>query len=380
MAIYHLSVQVINRKDNRSAVFAAAYRAGEHLVDERLNKIADYTKKRRPLHTEILAPLDAPAWVYNRERLWNAVEAREKRKDAQLAREFNVALPAELSIKQQIELIKRYVQEQFVKRGMVADISINKPPKSGSHLNFYAHIMLTTREINLDGFGSKNRDWNSPSLLKEWRAAWAEYANEALAKAGRAERIDHRTLQAQGLDREPTIHLGPNKASETELELRKNIEDKNKQIIALNKERAVRLASRSRTSSEFRSLLIEAYEGQCAITGSNVLQVLEAVYICPYHTIGDEFSQIANGLLLRSDIHRLFDLYQLTVHPETKEVCIAPELKNTSYGELEGTKLRLPKDETLYPKTELLERHYNQCAWISPPNGVKVASLSPAAT
>lgn len=362
MAIYHLTMQLISRKENRSAVFAAAYRAGEKLVDQRLGKVADYTKKRRPLHAEILAPPNAPAWIYNRERLWNAVEAKEKRKDAQLVREFNVALPAELSTKQQIELVRLYVQEQFVNRGMVADISVNKPPKRGSQLNFYAHVMVTTREINLDGFGGKNRAWNSPSLLKEWRAAWAQYANAALAKAGRAERIDHRSLQDQGCNRKPTKHLGPDKgdkAEKTEAKTRNSIKERNKQIVALNKERTVRLASRLTTPISFRSALLAAYNRQCAITGFNVLPALEAAHINPYYK-GDETHQVNNGLLLRADIHRLFDLFQITVHPDTKEVCIAPELKGTSYEEFNGKKLILPIDETLWPDKKMLERHYKQ--------------------
>jgi hypothetical protein len=359
MAIYHFSMQVISRKNNRSAVFAAAYRAGEKLIDQRLDKVADYTKKRRPLHTEIFAPPHAPAWVYNRERLWNAVEAREKRKDAQLAREFNVALPAELSTEQQIELMRRYVQEQFVNRGMVADISINKPPKRGSKLNFYAHVMLTTRFISLDGFGGKNREWNSPSLLKEWRAGWAQYANAALAKAGRAERIDHRSLQAQGYDREPTIHLGPDQGDQAEKTDRNCREERNRQVIALNKERAVRLASRLTTPSRFRSTLLEVYNRQCAITGFDVVQALEAAQIYPYYKKGKTY-KVENGLLLRADIHKLFDLYQIAVHPETMEVSIAPELEGTGYGELNGKKLRLPEDKNLWPDRKMLERHYKQ--------------------
>lgn len=381
MAIYHFSMQVISRKNNRSAVFAAAYRAGEKLIDQRLDKVADYTKKRRPLHTEIFAPSHTPAWIYNRERLWNEVEAREKRKDAQLAREFNVALPAELSTEQQIELMQRYVQEQFVNRGMVADISINKPPKRGSKLNFYAHVMLTTRFISLDGFGGKNREWNSPSLLKEWRAGWAEYANAALAKAGRAERIDHRSLQAQGCDREPTIHLGPDNREPTihsgpdnrELTIYSGLdnrdqaektdrncrEERNRQVIALNKERAVRLASRLTTPSSFRSTLLEVYNRQCAITGFDVVQALEPAQIYPYYKKGKTY-KVENGLLLRADIHKLFDLYQIAVHPETMEVSIAPELEGTGYGELKGKKLRLPEDKNLWPDKKMLERHYKQ--------------------
>lgn len=204
MAIYHLSVQVIGRSAGRSAVAAAAYRAGERLVDERTGQVHDYSR-RRGIESEILAPAQAPAWIQDRERLWNAVEASERRKDSQLAREINIALPLELSREQARELVRGYVQEQFVAQGMVADVAYH-----WDRHNPHVHVMLTLRAIGPDGFGAKVREWNRTEALEGWREAWERHANRALERAGRSERIDHRSLEAQGItDRLPTIHEGP---------------------------------------------------------------------------------------------------------------------------------------------------------------------------
>lgn len=204
MAIYHFSVQVISRSQGRSAVAAAAYRAGERLQDERYGHTYDYTKKNVAEHA-IAAPENAPAWVKDREQLWNAVEAAEKRKDAQLCREINIALPRELTALQQRELVSTFVAEQFVKRGMIADVAIHRDNPENPH----AHIMLTMREITPAGFGQKVREWNDKGLLEAWRAEWAHYANRTLERAGSQERIDHRSLEAQGSDLLPTVHEGP---------------------------------------------------------------------------------------------------------------------------------------------------------------------------
>jgi len=207
MAIYHLNVKVISRSKGRSATASAAYRAGEKVVDERTKEVFDYTRKRTD-GSEIHAPEQSPEWVHNRERLWNAVEAAEKRKDAQVAREVEISLPKELKIEDRKELIRDFVKEQFVNRGMVADVSFHDQTGENPH----SHILLTTRDITPEGFGQKNRDWNKKELLENWREEWSKSANLALERAGLEIRIDHRSLEAQGLEREPQIHLGPHVA------------------------------------------------------------------------------------------------------------------------------------------------------------------------
>ena len=205
MTIYRFSAQIISRtkKDCRtkeySVVAAAAYRAGEKIKDERTGKTHDYKNKTGVDGTVILAPPDAPDWVFNRPRLWNTVEFTEKRIDSQLAREIQLAIPCGLSEQAKKELVINFVKEQFVSQRMVADVAFHK---LNSH-NPHAHVLLTQRELEPNGFGYKVREWNETKLLYHWRATWANHANRALAQEGIAERIDHRTLEAQGKERIP---------------------------------------------------------------------------------------------------------------------------------------------------------------------------------
>ena len=207
MAIYHLSVKLITRSTGRSAAAAAAYRAGEKIHDNRTGQTFDYTRKKEVSYRRIFAPPNAPQWMKEREPLWNAVEQSETRKDSQVAREIEVSLPIELSPSQHIILLERFVHTQLTSKGMIADVVIHN--KKG---NPHAHILLTTREINItqDGFGKKNRDWNSKEQLEEWREQWAKHCNRRLSVASSKSRIDHRSLQDQGAGRIPTVHVGAN--------------------------------------------------------------------------------------------------------------------------------------------------------------------------
>jgi ATP-dependent exoDNAse (exonuclease V) alpha subunit len=186
------------------AVGSAAYRSGDELRDENGEIVHDYTKKSGVVHSEIMLPQNAPPEFADRETLWNAVEIAKRRKDAQLAREINVALPTEFDLEEQKALLREYIKENFVDKGMIADFAIHHARAENPH----AHIMLTTRTVTPDGFGNKNHDWNSRQILVDWREDWADKTNRILEEKGLEERIDHRTLKAQGIDREPTIHLG----------------------------------------------------------------------------------------------------------------------------------------------------------------------------
>lgn len=185
-------------------VAAAAYRAGAHLREHSTGITYDYTQKSGVEHTEILAPHQAPPWVYDRAVLWNAVDQAETRKDAQLARDLEIALPIELDHSAQIELLRDFVQHHHVTKGMIADCAIHRDNPNNPH----AHVLLTLRHIGLRGFALKERSWNHPSHLIEWRAGWAHAANQHLAKAGCTVRIDHRTLRAQGLEIIPGRKIG----------------------------------------------------------------------------------------------------------------------------------------------------------------------------
>jgi hypothetical protein len=200
MAIYHFDASVISRSKGRSATAAIAYRTAEVITDHRTGEVHDYTRKGGVLHTEIIAPDNAPAWVHDRSALWNAVEDAERRKDAQVAREVRVALPSELTTAQNADLVRAFVREQFVARGMIADVALHAPGREGDQRNHHAHIMLTTREVGPEGFGAKERDWNAKDLLVDWRQSWAEHVNDTLERHDISERVDHRTLVAQRAD------------------------------------------------------------------------------------------------------------------------------------------------------------------------------------
>ena len=208
MADYRLSAQVISRSKGQSSVASAAYRAGARLIDERTGEVHDYGRKGGVTHSQVYLPEGTPEWMADRAQLWNAVEAVERRKDAQLAREVQLSLPHELDQEQRQAMLLDFVQEQFVNHGMIADVAIHAPSGEGDDRNHHAHIMLTMRELTAEGFGNKARDWNAPERLEQWREQWAHHQNRALERHGHEARVDHRSYEAQGIDREPSQHLG----------------------------------------------------------------------------------------------------------------------------------------------------------------------------
>ncbi len=208
MAIYHLHVKVIGRKSGSSAVASAAYRSGSRLRDERLDRSHDFSGKRGVVHSEVMLPEHAlEAWS-DRERLWNDVEACEVRKDAQLAREVEFAIPREMSERQGSELARDFVRGEFVNRGMIADLNVHWDMAEDGMPKPHAHVMLTMRAVDENGFGQKVRDWNRTEMVERWRERWAELANERLAELDIDARIDHRSLEAQGIALEPQSQIG----------------------------------------------------------------------------------------------------------------------------------------------------------------------------
>ncbi|NBS35503.1 MAG: Ti-type conjugative transfer relaxase TraA [Methylocystaceae bacterium] len=209
MAIYHLSVKVISRSTGASALAAGAYRCGGRLYDERLNRHHDFTRKENVIHSEVMLPEGAPETWRDRETLWNRVELGERRKDAQLAREVEFAIPREMTQAQGIELAQDFVAREFVSRGMVADLNVHWDQGLDGEMKPHAHVMLTMREIEGQDFGAKVREWNATSLVEHWREAWAECVNERLAELDLDVRIDHRSFEAQGIELEPQSKIGP---------------------------------------------------------------------------------------------------------------------------------------------------------------------------
>ena len=232
MAIYHLSIKIISRGKGKSAVAASAYRSGEKIKNEYDGIVHDFTRKGGIAHTEILLPENAPQEFLDRGTLWNSVEKIEKSKNSQLAREIEVALPKELDREKQIELIREYVKENFVKVGMCADIALHDKNDGNPH----CHILLTMRPLNEDTtWGAKSKkeyildengekiklkngnyktrkinttDWNEQDKAEEWRKTWADITNKYLEENSIQNKVDHRSYLRQGIEQIPTIHLG----------------------------------------------------------------------------------------------------------------------------------------------------------------------------
>ncbi len=209
MAIYHFTVKVISRANGSSAVGSAAYRSAERLHDDRLDRNHDFTDKSGVVYSEVMLPDGAPERLGDRSTLWNEVEATELRKDAQLAREVEFAIPRELAQNQGIELARDFVQTEFVDRGMIADLNIHWDIGADGLAKPHAHVMLTMREVNDDGFGKKVRAWNETEQLEQWRERWAEHVNERLAELDIDASVDHRSFKEQGIDLDPQNKIGP---------------------------------------------------------------------------------------------------------------------------------------------------------------------------
>jgi Ti-type conjugative transfer relaxase TraA len=208
MAIYHFSAKVVSRANGSSAVAAAAYRSASELHDDRLGRDHDFSNKAGVIHSEVMLPEGAPGRLNDRTTLWNEVEAGEKRKDAQLAREVEFSIPREMNEKQGVALARDFVKKQFVDRGMVADLNVHWDKAKDGTPKPHAHVMMTMRDVGREGFGKKNRDWNSTELLKDWREAWSAHVNERMAELGLEGRIDHRSYEAQGIALEPQHKIG----------------------------------------------------------------------------------------------------------------------------------------------------------------------------
>jgi ATP-dependent exoDNAse (exonuclease V) alpha subunit len=201
MAIYKLSVHMISRRAGQSA--------GERQRDHQISAVANVAYRMDVLHNEIVAPSGAPDWSRDRKRLWNAVEAAETRRDAQLCREATVAIPLELSREQAVALLRKFCRDVLVSQGMVADFSLHSAAKGGDEHNIYGSILLTTRVIEDGHFGPKAREWNRREVLLQWRAAWDRAVNQALEAAGREERVDHRSAVERGLGNDVgELHVG----------------------------------------------------------------------------------------------------------------------------------------------------------------------------
>ena len=216
MAIYHCSVKTVSRSKGQSAVASAAYRSGEKLIDHTTGEVKDYTRKSGVLATGLVFPDEfEPILIreIDREKLWNLAEINEKRKNSTVAREIEVALPAELAPRNREILVQSYCKALANAHKVAVDYAIHAPSRHGDERNYHAHILMTTRRINEQGeLGAKTREWDDKvqgaETVKFWRQRWEVFSNKMLEINGIDERIDSRSLKEQGIDREPTKHKG----------------------------------------------------------------------------------------------------------------------------------------------------------------------------
>jgi ATP-dependent exoDNAse (exonuclease V) alpha subunit len=233
VAIYFLNIKTFGRAGGSSAVSAAAYRSGERIQDERTGRTYDHSERQDVMHKEIVLPSkfadDDMNWARDRAGLWNLAESAETRKNARVAREYLVALPVELSPQQRVGLVNGFSQELADRYVFAVDVAIHAPrdfPGSDPR-NFHAHLLTTTREVTIEGLGAKTTlEMNDskrhalglgPAIheLLHVRTRWATVTNEAMQQAQIGARIDHRSLEAQGIDREPLPRI-PRAAFEME--------------------------------------------------------------------------------------------------------------------------------------------------------------------
>lgn len=288
MAIFHCSIKIINRSTGRSATSASAYRAGTKVYDDELGETFDYTKKRGVIFSEVLLCANAPAEYADRQTLWNAVQKIEKQKNSQLCREIEIALPIELSRKEQIEVVREYIKKNFTSQGMIADWALHDKSDGNPH----AHILLTMRPLKangewgakrkdsyvLDSFGNKipvidektgkqkigargrkvwerisvpSTDWNEPTKAEDWRKSWADICNEHLK--GKAQ-IDHRSYSRQGKEQLPTMHEGYIARKIVKRGGQSNIIDYNNTVRATNREKEITERALEEVQAEIEQL------------------------------------------------------------------------------------------------------------------------------
>ena len=249
MAIYHLTVKTISRNAGQSVVAAAAYRAGEKITDERSGEVKDFERKTGVEGSEIHLPKDAPEELRDRAKLWNAAESAEKRKDSVTGREVEMALPHELDAKARRALANDFARHIVQRYGVAVDVSIHAPGRGGDERNHHAHLLLTSRRVGPEGFGEKTRELDVKTTsrleVQHLREEWERWTNRALELKGIEAKVDHRSLETQGVEQVlPTRHMGP---AATALE-RKGIETEigreNRRFKAVRAMAAARAAKR----------------------------------------------------------------------------------------------------------------------------------------
>jgi hypothetical protein len=274
---YHCSVKSVGRANGRCIVAAAAYRSGEQLVDERTGEIADYRARGGVLDSFIIAPDNAPAWTHDRARLWNGGEAAEHRANGRLATELELALPHELTAAQRKELVSPFIQEIVEKYGVAADVAIHEPGEGRDHRNIHAHVLVTNRRLDENGFVEKAAGQRKDiglsgfamggDAVTEIRKDWEQRVNLAYERAGLDIEVDCRSHKERGIEQEPTRHMGPEASAMERRGVVTELGDANREIMTRNE------ALRERAQLE-----IEAVKVAAELAAAKMLAEMEAAY------------------------------------------------------------------------------------------------------
>ena len=358
MAIYHCSIKPVSRGRGFSATAAAAYRSGERIHDVRTGQVHDYSRKRGVEHSEIVLPraADPIHWARDRHALWNAAEAAEVRKDARVAREYEVALPHELARVDQVRLARSFAQELANRYGVGVDFAIHRPHRSGDERNYHAHILTTTRQVGPAGLGAKSSlEWCNTERARRQlapsrqeigalRARWGQFVNELLRERNLVVRVDHRSLKDQGIEREPSVHLGPAvtgmQRRGIETEVCRRITWRQQQAVLEPLERAGEAGRLERASAELHQRILDVTADLAAAQreraagidpARSAAQEWKQQYLDRPRPSAQELSRVAvqNWKTLREGLARARAFERL---PEQEALAQHPELRSAYEG------------------------------------------------
>ena len=396
MAIFHMSFSNISAGKWRSAIASAAYRSGEKLFDDKEGQHYFYARSVMP-DSFILIPKNAPAWASDREKLWNEVERKDRRANSRYAKEFNVALPVELSADEQKELLIKYVQENFVDKGMVADVAIHRDHADNPH----AHVMLTNRPFNPDGtWGIKSKkqyildengnktytgtskypksrkilmvDWDKKEKITEWRQNWAASVNQALEQKNIPDRISEKSFIEQGIDDTPTQHEGINSKRHERKEFNQQVKDyrKAKASYKNNQEKVINRGHLDSLSKHFsfnekRVVKELSHELKTYISLENLDDKRRMLFnwknsTLIKHAVGEDVTkQLLTINQQESSLKKADELLNKVVDRTTKKLYPELDFEQTTAAERRELIKETNSEQTIFKGSELSERLMN---------------------
>lgn len=396
MAIFHMSFSNISAGKGRSAIASAAYRSGEKLFDQKEGRSYFYARSVMP-ESFILTPKNAPAWASDREKLWNEVERKDRRANSRYAKEFNVALPVELSEDEQKELLTKYVQENFVDEGMVADVAIHRDHPDNPH----AHVMLTNRPFNPDGtWGLKSKrenildengnktytgnsrfprsrkvwlvDWDKKEKINQWRHNWAVSVNQVLEQKNIPDRISEKSFIEEGIDDTPTQHEGINSKRYERKEFNQQVKDyrKAKASYKNNQEKVINRGHLDSLSKHFsfnekRVVKELSHELKTYISLENLDDKRRMLFnwknsTLIKHAVGEDVTkQLLTINQQESSLKKADELLNKVVDRTTKKLYPELNFEQTTQAERRELIKETDSEQTVFKGSELNERLMN---------------------